>query len=611
MAASSTSCGGAILSKHTSRNAYVDTALHVLKGALCTALQLPTGRSTQSVKFAKDMKGVLTVGPVKAEPTEEEQRLISELIRQKIAENMPLRVFSLNRSMAEKMYGDCIYDEFGVPKTIQKLRLVVLEEWNINANVFPVLRSTAMLGAVEVSKYKFTEEKQTLGVHFTVHPPEIDLTEEEGLVEQEDGDMHIDRLPRLAQVLPPSGVSEDVSVDDSGQKVTPWEVQGGEKGIDYDKLIRDFGCAAITQHQIQRIEALTGQRAHRFLRRGLFFSHRDLNLILDSVERKQPFYLYTGKGPSSESLHLGHLVPFMFTKYLQDAFDVPLVIQLTDDEKFLFKKGISLKDAYRLGYENTKDIIACGFDVNKTFVFSDLDYIKQLYPVILSIQEKVTYSQSRSIFGFTESDNIGKSAFPAVQAAPAFSHSFPTLFPPEAKVRCLIPQAIDQDPYFRMTREVAPRLGLLKPALIHCRFIPSLQGYNSKMSGSVEVSSVFVTDDEHTVKNKIMKYAFSGGQATTAEHRAKGADLSVDVAYLYLTFLLDDDEQLEDIGRRYRSGEMLTGEVKEVLIKTLNELFLDHQTKRNAVTDEMVRTFMDPNRSCLMQQQQQEVTADP
>ena len=36
-------------------------------------------------------------------------------------------------------------------------------------------------------------------------------------------------------------------------------------------------------------------------------------------------------------MHLGHLVPFLFTKYLQDAFNVPLVVQMTDDEKYLFK----------------------------------------------------------------------------------------------------------------------------------------------------------------------------------------------------------------------------------------------------------------------------------
>jgi hypothetical protein len=40
------------------------------------------------------------------------------------------------------------------------------------------------------------------------------------------------------------------------------------------------------------------QRAHRFLRRGVFFSHRDLNLLLDMYERGEKFYLYTGRGPS-------------------------------------------------------------------------------------------------------------------------------------------------------------------------------------------------------------------------------------------------------------------------------------------------------------------------
>jgi tryptophanyl-tRNA synthetase len=43
-------------------------------------------------------------------------------------------------------------------------------------------------------------------------------------------------------------------------------------------------------------------------------------------------------GPSSEAMHLGHLMPFIFSKYLQDAFNVPLVIQITDDEKY-FHKG--------------------------------------------------------------------------------------------------------------------------------------------------------------------------------------------------------------------------------------------------------------------------------
>ena len=66
---------------------------------------------------------------------------------------------------------------------------------------------------------------------------------------------------------------------------------------------------------------------------------------------------------------------FFHNRYLQDVFDVPLVIQLTDDEKFLLKEQLTLEETYRLAYENAKDIIACGFDKDKTFIFSDIDYI--------------------------------------------------------------------------------------------------------------------------------------------------------------------------------------------------------------------------------------------
>jgi tryptophanyl-tRNA synthetase len=76
-----------------------------------------------------------------------------------------------------------------------------------------------------------------------------------------------------------------------------------------------------------------------------------------------------------------------------------------------------------------------------------MDYIQHLYPTVLNIQRLVTYNQSRGIFGFNESDNIGKQAFPAVQAAPAFSACFPVVLNGAKDMPCLIPQAIDQVPH--------------------------------------------------------------------------------------------------------------------------------------------------------------------
>lgn len=63
-----------------------------------------------------------------------------------------------------------------------------------------------------------------------------------------------------------------------------------------------------------------------------------------------------------------------------------------------------------------------------------------------------------------------------------------------------------QDPYFRMTRDVAPRIGLLKPALLHSTFFPALQGAQTKMSASDPNSSIFLTDTPKQIKNKVLLF---------------------------------------------------------------------------------------------------------
>lgn len=398
----------------------------------------------------------------------------------------------------------------------------------------------------------------------------------------------------MAAVEVPAAAADTAEANDQTEEqvVNPWEVSAGDGGIDYNKLVEQFGCSQIDEALISRIEKVTGRPAHPFLKRGIVFAHRDLHELLDAYERGQPFYLYTGRGPSSEALHLGHLVPFMFTKWLQDAFDVPLVIQLTDDEKYLWR-GLELEEARRLARENCKDIIACGFDVRKTFIFADFDYMGgAFYRNVVQIQRGVTHNTVRGIFGFTGEDNIGKVAFPAVQAAPSFPDTFPHIFGRRKDVRCLIPCAIDQDPYFRMTRDCAPRLGQHKPALIESRFFPALQGDTGKMSASVTTSAIFVSDTPKEIKEKINKYAFSGGGATVEAHREHGANLDVDIPYRYLTFFLEDDAKLQHIGAEYSAGRMLTGEVKQQLTSLLQDMVARHQAARAAVSDDVVDAFM-------------------
>lgn len=110
---------------------------------------------------------------------------------------------------------------------------------------------------------------------------------------------------------------QDVKLDNGAKEdvVTPWDVEGAtDTGIDYEKLIKRFGSSKIDNEVIAKLEKVSGKPVHHLIRRGIFFSHRDLFTLLNLREQGKPFYLYTGRGPSSESMHLGHLVPFIVTK---------------------------------------------------------------------------------------------------------------------------------------------------------------------------------------------------------------------------------------------------------------------------------------------------------
>src|SRR5207249_11580118 len=116
--------------------------------------------------------------------------------------------------------------------------------------------------------------------------------------------------------------------------VTPWEVWGF---VVYGRLIRGFGTQPISGGLAKRLESSLGDTAY-LVRREIFFSHRDLNLVLDDYEKGKGFFLYTGRGPSGP-MHIGHILSFYFTKWLQDKFHTTVYIQITDDEKFLEERS--------------------------------------------------------------------------------------------------------------------------------------------------------------------------------------------------------------------------------------------------------------------------------
>lgn len=402
----------------------------------------------------------------------------------------------------------------------------------------------------------------------------------------------------------------------STDNVTPWKVEGF---VDYLKLINKFGCDPIDGKLIKRFEQVTQTKAHCWLRRGIFFSNKDLKDVLDDYEQGKQVYLYTGRGPSSEAMHLGHLIPFMFTKFMQDALDAILVIQMSDDEKYYFKgntEGKPVEYYNRLTYENAKDIIACGFNPTKTFIFSNFKTLGgELYQNTVRVLNSVTGNRIKATYGLDLNCTNGQLVWPSFQCSPAYSNSFPDILHPKGEyseelpdgtktytgphIRCLVPMAIDQDPYFRMARDFAERFkgeGYLKPATIHTKFLLSLDGISSKMSSSGEAPILFLTDEVKSIRKKIMKHAYSGGKTTIEQHRKLGGNLALDVSYQYLLYFCEDDVKMKEIAHKYRSGEMLSGEIKSIMADYVSQIVEEHQKHREKVTPEVLRHFFNRNR---------------
>lgn len=116
------------------------------------------------------------------------------------------------------------------------------------------------------------------------------------------------------------------------------------------------------------------------------------------------------------------------------------------------------------------------------------------------------------------------------------------------------------------------------------------------MSASDPNSAIFMSDTPAQIKNKINRHAFSGGRESLEEHRKHGGNPDVDVAYTYLSYFLEDDAELEDLAKKYRSGEMLTGEMKQRCIAELQKFIGAFQEKRAKIDHAAMRKYMAPRK---------------
>jgi tryptophanyl-tRNA synthetase len=135
-------------------------------------------------------------------------------------------------------------------------------------------------------------------------------------------------------------------------------------------------------------------------------------------------------------------------------------------------------------------------------------------------------------------------------------------------------------------------MGLLAPSSTYHHFAVGLTG--DKMSSSKPKTTIFLGDEIDVISKKI-KRAYSGGQSTVEEHRRLGGNPDVDVAYQYMMYFFeDDDDFLQSINSDYRAGKILAGEMKQLCIDRATEWLSELHEKR-AQSEHLVSEFLAPD----------------
>jgi tryptophanyl-tRNA synthetase len=327
----------------------------------------------------------------------------------------------------------------------------------------------------------------------------------------------------------------------------------------YDKLIKEFGTKPIS--------SVKNLPRYYTFDKEIVFSHRDFDKFMNAVKNKKKVSILTGFNASG-SIHLGHKRTFDTVIFLQKKYKIPVYIPISDDESYVFRKIKDQKEGLKNAKLIAKQMIALGFDKKLTKIFIHQDYTK-IYNLAIKLS-RPTLSELKAIYGFNDSTNAGTMFYPVIQAADI-------LFPQEliGNHMTVVPIGIDQDPHMRLSRDLASRLGYMKPAAIHLKYLPGLRG--SKMSTTKPETGIFLDDKPDKTVKKVMN-ALTGGRETIAEQKKLGGEPDKCVVFDYHDMFLNEKE-LTKIKKNCLAGRLMCGDCKKILAKNVKNYLKDFQAK--------------------------------
>lgn len=329
---------------------------------------------------------------------------------------------------------------------------------------------------------------------------------------------------------------------------------------DNKRLVEKFGAVAVSN--LKEIPDF-----YTFKKR-LIYSHRDFDRFFSALKKGEKCAIVSGFNASG-TIHLGHKPVFDTNLFFQKKYGIPVFIPISDDESYVAGKVKNQEEALKYSLELAKELLAYGFDPKKTYFIIDQIYTN-IYNLAIKLSKKINLSEIKATYGYTNEENIGLHFYPAVQAAHI-------LFPQEkfGIKNVLVPIGPDEDAHIRISRDIARREGYTLPSILHIFFLPGIDG--EKMSKSKN-NAIFFTDSPEEIKKKVNK-AFSGGRDTAEEQKKYGANPDIDISCIYLTRLFLDEKEGKKLTENYKSGKILTKDVKQKLAEELIKFTKDFQEK--------------------------------
>lgn len=332
----------------------------------------------------------------------------------------------------------------------------------------------------------------------------------------------------------------------------------------------DFGLTPLDSSHCEKLSFLPPNLLH------LIEYHRGLSDF--DPTKPDNYMLYTGRGPSQGSFHIGHLPGIQLIRAFQTFLGSKIFFMISDDEK-IFRDNIDREQMNANVVHTIQQLSKLGLTSDVTeYYINSRGISEEYYAILIRLLSMTSIHVLNNVFG--EKTNVGEYFYPLYQILPCFLGK-----------QCIVVAGKDQDPFFRLARDLARRMGHKPPILLYTKSVPGLDG-SEKMSTSVPTSlPIFLTDGPDTIRSKIAKVK-KVGAGSLDELFEHGSNVANDTLYDLIQLFESDHTVLSYITVGYTVGYHGSTHEISVLRELCGDKGVVTRGEKTMVTTGGIRTYL-------------------